>query len=868
MDEFLTSVARISVLVFAVTSMASVGLAHSFKEVLYPLRNVRAVVRVLVANFVLVPILGIVVTQMLALPRPLEVGLILISMAAGAPFVVKLAAQADHNVALSTTLLVLLLPATAVFMPLIVPLVLKTWVSARAIAVPLFLTMLLPLAIGMMIHERFSSWSERAHPIPGKVSSVMLIVLVATTLLANLERARSILGSGGILAAILLISGAFVIGYALGGQKIENRGVVALATAQRNIAAATVVATQSFEDSGVLVMVIVTSLVGLAILFPAARALRQRAARWVQRIMGGTANEMISAGCSQLKRMEINMNDKEAHPSPARPNILIICIDQWDRHMRLPREVQLPALKRIEARGVSFGRHYCTVPVCTPSRASMWTGVHAKKTGLWDNTNFAWIHELSSEFPTVGQMLREQGYYTAFKGKWHCSDVPRSEDALERFGFSDYQQWGEMFGAPLQGAQLDPAATFEAVDWLEHKGKELEQPWLLICSLVNPHDVMFLQTDPVETPHPKGAMTGLQTTVQSLAWFQQKWNVALPENFEDDLALQPYGVRHYKEQIELHYGQIPDHRTELWLERRNYMINAMRLVDAQVLQVLNALDRLDLWRDTVVIFTGDHGEMNGAHQMAQKGAIPFDEAAVVNLTICAPGGQQAKRTAAVGSHLDLAPTLLHFAGLSEEEIQAHYPHLKGRSLKEIVFDAIQPGPRGSVNAPGDGALYCWDGLHSLDKDWAITGALRELTEMGTWGRHSSEVGREERLHEAGRKFGAPDFSRRTFFRAVVDGRYKLVRWFSPEEYGNPNTVEDLYASSDVALYDLINDPGELQNLAHPDHPVHDLARVAEMLGKLSKLVREELGVDEPPFDLDLFGTRDVKYHSERVGAFR
>jgi arylsulfatase A-like enzyme len=562
------------------------------------------------------------------------------------------------------------------------------------------------------------------------------------------------------------------------------------------------------------------------------------------------------------------MNDKQVQADLKRPNILILCIDQWDRHMKVPREVQFPALRRLEAQGVSFDRQYCTVPICTPSRASMWTGVHAKKTGLWDNTNFAWIHELSSEFPTIGEMLREQGYYTAFKGKWHCSEMERSEDALERFGFADCQQWGEMFGAPLQGAQLDPAASFEAVDWLEHKGTRVEEPWLLICSLVNPHDVMFLKTDPVETPHPGGAMAGLQTTVQTLGWFQQKWNVTLPENFEDDLALQPYGVRHYKEQIELNYGRIPEGRTDLWLERRNYLINAMRLVDAQIMEVLNTLDRLDLWRNTVVIFTSDHGEMNGAHGMAQKGAIPFDEAAIVNLTICAPGGQRGRRTAAIGSHLDLAPTLIHFAGLDEEEIRARYPQLKGRSLKGIVFDAKEAGPRGSANAPGDGALYCWDGLHSLDKDWALTGALQELTEMGTSGSHGPEIGREEWLRQAGKNYGAPDFSRRTFFRTVVDGRYKLVRWFSPEEYGNPSTLEDLYAGSDVALYDLINDPGELQNLAHPEHPDYDPTHVAELLKKLNQLVREELGVDEAPFDVDLFGTREVKLQTEEIGAFR
>lgn len=336
---------------------------------------------------------------------------------------------------------------------------------------------------------------------------------------------------------------------------------------------------------------------------------------------------------------------------------------------------------------------------------------------------------------------------------------------------------------------------------------------------------MFLQTDPIEAPHPNGVMAGLQTQVQQLGWFRKQWDLDLPDNHEDDFSLQPYGVRHYKEFIDLNYGRIPDERRDLWLARRNYLVNCMRLDDAQFLKVLEALDRLDRWRDTVVILTGDHGKMNGAHRMTQKGAIPFDEAVVVNLTICAPGGPRGRRTAAVGSHLDLAPTLLSFAGLSQEEIRARYPHLKGRSLKDVVMNPDQPGPRGSAEAPGDGALFCWDGLHMLDNDWALSGALRALTEMGASGPHGSDAGREARLKEAGRRFGAPDFSRRTFFRAVVDGRCKLVRWFGPDAYGNPSTLDELYANADVALYDLANDPGELENLGHPDHPRHDPALV-------------------------------------------
>jgi arylsulfatase A-like enzyme len=544
-----------------------------------------------------------------------------------------------------------------------------------------------------------------------------------------------------------------------------------------------------------------------------------------------------------------------------RPNILILCMDQWDMHMDVPEDVEFPAMERLEAQGVSFDKQYCTVPICTPSRASMWTGVHAVHTGLWDNTNFAWIEELTSEIPTIGHLLREQGYYTAFKGKWHLSETERSEDALERYGFSDFQQWGEMFGAPLQGEQLDGVAAFETVDWLESKGTQLDQPWLLVCSLINPHDIMFLQTDPVEAPHPNGAMTGLQTSVQRLGWFEKQWDVKMPENFADDYRLQPPGVQSYKDIIDFNYGNVPDDRQDLWLMRRNYLINCMRLVDAEFNKVLHALDRLGLWENTIVIFTSDHGEMNGAHRLAQKGAIHFDEAAIVNFTVCVPGGPRGQRTAAVGSHLDLAPTLLEFAGLPAEKIRERYPHLKGRSLRSAILNPEEDGPRGSLKQPGDGALFCWDGLNMLDPAWGITGILKSLTDMGS-GPRAPRDQRAGKMHEAGEKFGAPDFSRRTFYRAVVDGQYKLVRWFSPMEYGNPSTLEELLASGDVTLHDLVNDPGEMENIGHPDHPKYDPSLVERMLKKLHALVAHEIGEDSAPFDLNLFGTREVKYQEK------
>ncbi|HZW03400.1 MAG TPA: sulfatase-like hydrolase/transferase [Anaerolineaceae bacterium] len=540
-----------------------------------------------------------------------------------------------------------------------------------------------------------------------------------------------------------------------------------------------------------------------------------------------------------------------------RPNILILCMDQWDTHMDVPAGVEFPAMQRLEEEGVTFDRQYCTYPVCTPSRSTMWTGVHAVHTGLWDNTNFTWINELTSELPTIGHMLREQGYYTAFKGKWHLSEVPLGEEALERYGFADYQQWGEMFGAPLQGEQLDGTVAFETIDWLVHKRSQLDQPWMLVCSLVNPHDVMFLQTDPIQEANPNGIAGGMQSTVQKLGWFEKDWNVRLPENFNDDLKHQPWGVHNFKDHVDLNYGPIPAEREDLWLKHRNYLVNCMRLVDLEFNRVLTALDRLDLWKNTIVIFTSDHGEMNAAHRLRQKGAITFDEATVVNFTVAGPGVPKGRRSKAVGSHLDLAPTLLEFAGLSEQEIRLRYPQLKGRSLKSTILNPNQVGPRGSADAPGDGVLVCWDALHALDNDWVASGALKALSNLGP--ASATETGSlAVQMRKGGEKYGAPDFNHRGFYRMVVDGRYKLVRWFSPLDYGNPTTLDELYAKSDVGLYDLQHDPGELANIGHPDHPHHDPALVERMLAKLHRLVQEEIGEDRAPFDLDMFGTREVR----------
>jgi bile acid:Na+ symporter, BASS family len=277
MTEFLSSLLNIATLVFAVSSMLSVGFSYTVRELLEPLRNARLVIGALVANFVLAPLLAYVITQFLSLGEAREIGLFLVATAAGAPFLIKLTQAAGGDLALASGLLVLLLVVTIAYMPIAVPLIVPgIEVSAAAIARPLVLTMLLPLVIGLFVDAKFESLADRLQPIMNKLSTGALAVLLVTTILTNFGRILGVLGTGAILAALLFIAGAFAIGYLLGMTGRGTREELGLATAQRNIAAATVVATQSFGDPDTLVMVIITSIVAMVILFPVAGALSKR----------------------------------------------------------------------------------------------------------------------------------------------------------------------------------------------------------------------------------------------------------------------------------------------------------------------------------------------------------------------------------------------------------------------------------------------------------------------------------------------------------------------------------------------------------------------------------------------------------------
>lgn len=276
MSEVLETLAMLSVLVFVISSMLSMGLSLTTKQIVEPLKDTKLVVLALVTNFVIVPIIAYALARVLSLDESLSIGLILISMAAGAPFLPKLVEVAKGNTPFSVGLMVLLMVVTIVYLPLVLPLVVTgVEVNPLDIARSLIIMMLIPLAIGLFIKARYEDAAEKIHPTFASASNIAILVLIVLGVVLNFESMIALIGSKGLLAAALFIVGALIAGYLLGGKDRSIKSVMTLGTGQRNISAALVVAAQNF-DSEVITFVLVFAVIGFIVLFPAAGELGKR----------------------------------------------------------------------------------------------------------------------------------------------------------------------------------------------------------------------------------------------------------------------------------------------------------------------------------------------------------------------------------------------------------------------------------------------------------------------------------------------------------------------------------------------------------------------------------------------------------------
>jgi len=270
----LNKVATTALLGFVVSSMMAMGVGFTVRQIIDALRDVRLVLLALLANFVAMPLGALALDKLLALDEPLGVGLLLLGAAAGAPFLPKLTELSKGNLPFAVGIMVLLAIGTVGYLPLVLPLLLPGInVDSKKIAGWLFLLTLLPLAGGVALRASYGEMAARVKPLLDWVCNISLVPMVLLLAVANIDKILHIFGTRGIFAGFLLIALGFGIGWMLGGPDIHRRRALALGTGQRNIAAALVVASESFTDPSVVIMVIVVTIVGLLTLMPLCRVL-------------------------------------------------------------------------------------------------------------------------------------------------------------------------------------------------------------------------------------------------------------------------------------------------------------------------------------------------------------------------------------------------------------------------------------------------------------------------------------------------------------------------------------------------------------------------------------------------------------------
>jgi len=335
--------------------------------------------------------------------------------------------------------------------------------------------------------------------------------------------------------------------------------------------------------------------------------------------------------------------------------------------------VRTPAMDGLAAEGTRFGRAYCTNPVCIPSRFSLLTGRMPSEIGLpgSDTSHIESIPDaILSNGP--GWLLREAGYTCVYGGKVHLPKM-----TAEQLGFDI-----------LTEDERDGLAD-DCVAFLEDNPPS---PFFLVASFINPHDICYMALrDFVGTRFDQHLLDIGQTEVaeldqalrlpEGIDWdtFLTEHCPPLPPNFEPQ-ADEPEAIRNLLASRPFRRRAREEWPPERWRLHRWAYARLTERVDRQIGRVLDALRASGRDRNTVVILTSDHGDLDSSHRMEHKTAF-YEEAARVPLIVRPPGGSPAgvvddRHLASNG--LDLVPTLCDYAGIAPP------PDLRGLSLRPIA----------------------------------------------------------------------------------------------------------------------------------------------------------------------------------------
>jgi arylsulfatase len=511
-------------------------------------------------------------------------------------------------------------------------------------------------------------------------------------------------------------------------------------------------------------------------------------------------------------------------------NLVFIVLDQRVDKLLAAAGYSLPAMDALASRGVTFQNHYISSAMCTASRASFFTGQHPHHTGVTDQMYYSFVRSLDPKMPNMGSVLKAMDYKTAYFGKFELDkDILAAEstvnysDAIQSYGFDVFSAGGDIGSGPYSGFDNDPFIVGEAVRGLHGMAEEARRtgrPFFMVTSLVNPHDIMYGNANVSGEEVQQAVDPSLMPPPPSDSIYEKKWNFTLPESVGESLAAagMPPALAEYKKGWDAWTGGIPADRPDMWTMFYNYYLNAIADVDRSLQKIVDVMDEMDLWRDTAIVFTADHGEMGGAHGgLKGKGPFAYEQNIHVPLIITHPQAKAGATCSALTSHIDLLPTFVGLSGVPDEKHPESVNSLPGRDFSALV---TKPNVANAA-AARDGILFNYISPGTIDAGFLLKTIGGVLKNQPT-----------PPLSEA-------NLNKRGFLSVAFDGRYKFGRFFAPAACNTPQTLDEILDNNDVQLFDLTNDPGETRNLAL--EPEKNQAQILRMNALLNELLEKEIG---------------------------
>lgn len=399
-----------------------------------------------------------------------------------------------------------------------------------------------------------------------------------------------------------------------------------------------------------------------------------------------------------------------------RPNVLFIVSDDLNNMLGCYGDpiVKTPNIDRLASKGVRFDRAYCTFPLCGPSRNSLLTGLYPNSTGILANAQI--FRQTIPKHRSMPQAFRNAGYFVSRIGKLYHYNVPRSigtnghddpgswemelnpagVDRLveepQIFSLTPGQFGGTLswFASPESDAKHTDGLMASDAEWvLERCAKQKDRPFFLALGFFRPH-TPYVSPKPYFDKYPADTMP----IVEGIA--------------EDQKDIPAPGLGSYKREQD----KLTD---DLRREARQAYLASISFMDSQVGRVIDALDRLQLSDNTIVVFTSDHGYHMGEHGLWQKMSL-FEESARVPLLFVTPNSKQAGKVAkSPVSHVDLFPTLAELCGVpTPDPLQGqslvpmlNAPETRGRgwALTQVMRGGGQAAAAVTTNVGADGKRF-------------------------------------------------------------------------------------------------------------------------------------------------------------------